>query len=70
MNRDKASASWRPIGYWALTINAALGFPILAVATFMSVTDLGVLAGAYASVLAAWAAAAGIRQWGKHNGET
>ncbi len=61
---------WRPFGYWALTLNAALGFPALVTLAILEkgTDSLGVLAGAYASVLATWAASAGIRQWGKNNG--
>ena len=68
--RNGASKWWRPVGYWALTINVALGFPaIVAMAVLDKGTAvLGTVAGTYASLLAAWAAAAGIRQWGKNNG--
>lgn len=68
--RNRASKSWRPAGAWALTLNASLGFPaLLAMAIFDKGTDnIGTLVGAYGTVLAAWATAAGIRQWGKNNG--
>ena len=68
MTRDTASKSWRPFGYWALTINVAFGFVTLVILAVLGI-DIGVLAGSYASLLAAWCAAAGIRQWGKHNNE-
>ena len=68
--RDTASRWWRPVGCWALTLNASLGFPALVV---MAILDkgtgvIGTLVGAYGTVLATWATAAGIRQWGKNNG--
>ena len=68
--RDVCSKYWRPFGAWALTLNAGLGFPVLmAMAIFDKGTDtIGVLVGAYGTVLATWATAAGIRQWGKNNG--
>lgn len=68
--RDKMSEHWRPFGYWALTLNTAFGFPVMAFSMiFRPELDWGALTGAYGALLAAWCAAAGIRQWGKHNGE-
>ncbi len=67
--RDRASRWWRPVGQWALTVNAALGFPAIVVLAILKTgNELGVVAGAYATVLATWAAAAGVRQWGKNKG--
>jgi hypothetical protein len=66
--RDSASKWWRPIGYWMLTFNASLGFAVLIAMAVFDIGQLGVISGAYASILAAWCAAAGIRQWGKNNG--
>ena len=67
--RDTASKSWRPFGFWALTLNTSLGFPILIAGVyFKPEAPWGTLAGAYASLLATWAVAAGIRQWGKNAG--
>ncbi|AAT69480.1 gp89 [Alphaproteobacteria phage PhiJL001] len=53
-----------------LTLNTGLGFPAMVTMAILGLgTDvLGILAGAYASLLATWAVAAGIRQWGKSNG--
>ena len=67
--RDTASRSWRPFGYWALTLNVAFGFPALVIGSVVSPeTEWGIIAGSYASLLMAWATAAGIRQWGKNVG--
>lgn len=64
----RASRSWRPFGFWALTINSAVGFPVILIGlVVMPDSDWAVAAGAYATVLATWAAAAGIRQWGKNS---
>lgn len=66
----KANRTWRPFGYWMLTLNASFGLPLMYAFAVLDVgvDHLGTLAGAYASVLAAWAAGAGIRQWGKNTG--
>lgn len=70
INRDKASKSWRPFGYWALTLNAAFGFPALLISNYLTQDkDWSEFTGVYTAVLFTWAAAAGIRQWGKSNGE-
>ena len=64
---DLSARWWRQVGFWGLTFNAVLGFPaMVALLVFGSATELGVLSGAYATILAAWTAAAGIRQWGKN----
>lgn len=64
--RDLSARWWRQFGFWGLTLNAVLGFPaMVALLLFDGATELGVLSGAYAAILAAWTAAAGIRQWGK-----
>lgn len=60
---------WRPFGCWLLTLNAGLGFPVIVVGMLLQPeANWGTVSGTYASVLACWAAAAGIRQWGKSNG--
>jgi len=60
---------WRQVGFWGLTINAVLGFPILVLALwFAPETDWGIMTAIYPTILAAWCAAAGIRQWGKNRG--
>lgn len=67
--RDLVTKWWRPAGAWALTLNASLGFPaIVALAAFGRGEHIGTVAGAYGTVLATWATAVGIRQWGKSNG--
>lgn len=68
--RDVCSRWWRPVGAWALTVNASLGFPVLmAMAIFdKGSPHIGTLVGSYGTVLATWATIAGIRQWGKNNG--
>ena len=63
--RDLSARWWRQVGFWGLTLNAVLGFPAMVSLLVLDV-ELGALAGAYASILAAWTAAAGIRQWGKN----
>jgi hypothetical protein len=70
MTRDKLSKTWRPFGCWMLTINVSFGFPGLFIATYLKPdTNWSIVSGTYAALLTAWIAAAGIRQWGKHNGE-
>lgn len=68
--RDAASKWWRPVGAWFLTLNASLGFPALVAMAILDkgAGSIGTLVGAYGTVLATWATAAGIRQWGKNNG--
>ena len=67
--RDLSARWWRQVGFWGLTINAVLGFPaMVALLVLDAGVELGTLAGAYASILAAWTAAAGVRQWGKNKG--
>jgi len=67
--RDLASKSWRPFGYWGLTLSATLGFPIVVVGVIIRPdANWGALTGMFTPVLAAWAVAAGIRQWGKNAG--
>lgn len=66
---SRARQNWRTFGYWALTLNAALGFPTLVCLTLLRATEsLTVLAGAYATVLTTWIGAAAVRQWGKNTG--
>lgn len=69
MTRLEWSASWwRQFGFWGLTANAVAGLPALFVCVWTAPdVDWGVVAGAYATVLATWAAAAGIREWGKQS---
>ncbi|ADK73488.1 hypothetical protein RDJLphi1_gp87 [Roseobacter phage RDJL Phi 1] len=46
-----------------------LGFPVILVALWYAPeTDWGILSAIYPTILAAWCAAAGIRQWGKNQG--
>lgn len=67
--RLKSSRLWRQVGFWGLTLNATFGFPVLVVlAVVCDDVDLGLMATIYPILLATWAAAAGIRQWGKANG--
>lgn len=67
--RDLSARWWRQVGFWGLTINAVLGFPILVLALwFAPETDWGIMTAIYPTILAAWCAAAGIRQWGKNQG--
>ena len=66
---ETSKRTWRPFGFWALTINASFGFPVLVIGVFLRPeAPWSVLAGSYASVLMAWCMAAGIRQWGKNEG--
>lgn len=68
--RDMSARWWRQFGFWGLTLNAVLGFPILVVGSMLrSSWEIDALIGVYASILAAWVASAGIRQWGKNRGE-
>lgn len=65
--RNVSARWWRQVGFWGLTINASLGFPaMLLMLIFVDEVELGVVSGMYAAILAAWTAAAGIRQWGKN----
>lgn len=61
--------TWRPYGYWGLTINVSLG-PVFMVTVpiLWPETDLTLLAQVYPMLLAAWTAAAAVRQWGKNAG--
>lgn len=46
-----------------------LGFPVMiAVLWFAPEADWGIMSAIYPTILAAWCAAAGIRQWGKNRG--
>lgn len=68
-NRDKSARWWRQVGFWGLTINAIVGFPLIAFAViFRTETDVTPIVIAFGSVLTAWLGCAGIRQWGKNNG--
>lgn len=67
--RDLSARWWRQVGFWGLTINTVLGFPVLVGALmWFPEGDWGVLAATYTSLLTAWCLAAGIRQWGKNRG--
>lgn len=68
--RDISAKWWRQVGYWGLTLNASLGFPVLILALWFSSddTDWSIMTAIYPTILAAWCAAAGIRQWGKNKG--
>ena len=69
MNRDTASRWWRPVGIWFMTINVALGFPGMIMGVLLRPeAEWSTVGAAYASILAAWVVAAGIRQHGKNNG--
>jgi len=58
--------TWRPFGCWALTANISLGPVCMVVIPILwPDTDLTLLAQVYPMLLAAWATAAGIREWGK-----
>ena len=61
--------TWRPFGYWALTINVSLGPVIMVVFPILwPNVNLLLIAQVYPMLLASWAAAAAIRQWGKNSG--
>ena len=66
-SRDLSAIWWRQVGFWGITINAVLGFPALLLISFITPdSNLHYVSSAYPAVLATWAAAAGIRQWGKN----
>ncbi len=63
---NTARKTWRPFGFWALTFHV-LAMPagliiFSAIRPEFSPSDF---TGTYSSILAAWVASAGIRQWGK-----
>ena len=69
MTDNTANNSWRPVGYWGLTLATVIGFPLMVVqGVIFPVADLTAAAQVYPYVLAAWCGAAGIRQWGKNMG--
>ena len=69
-NLATSSKWWRQVGYWALTIQITLGLPALfVIPVIWPETNLTLASSAYMAVLAAWVAAAGIRQWGKNKGK-
>jgi len=52
-----------------MTINVSLGPPCMVITPVLwPATDLTLLAQVYPILLAAWVAAAGVRQWGKNAG--
>lgn len=63
------SRTWRPLGYWGLTVNVSLG-PVFigAVPILWPDADLTLFAQVYPMLLAAWVSAAAVRQWGKNKG--
>ena len=61
--------TWRPLGYWGLTINVSLGPVVMVLVPILwPGTSLLYLSQVYPMLLAAWAAAAAVRQWGKNKG--
>ena len=61
--------TWRPLGYWGLTINVTLGPVWMSVVPVIwPATNMTLLAQVYPTLLAAWVAAAAVRQWGKNTG--
>lgn len=63
------SRTWRPFGYWGLTVNVSLGPAFMvAVPILWPDASLVLLAQVYPMLLAAWVAAAAVRQWGKVKG--
>ena len=67
--RSVSAKWWRQVGFWGLTANMVLGFPVILVALWYAPeADWGILSAIYPTILAAWCAAAGIRQWGKNQG--
>ena len=59
--------TWRPFGYWGLTLNVIYG-PVVLVIGPPQGLDLTLFAQVYPVILATWAAAAAVRQWGKIKG--
>ena len=69
MTDNTANNSWRPVGYWGLTLATVIGFPLMVVqGVIFPDANLAASAQVYPYVLAAWCGAAGIRQWGKNMG--
>lgn len=67
--RDVSATWWRQVGFWGLTVNMIVGFPVIAaVVVARPETDVSSIVVAFGSILTAWVAAAGIRQWGKNTG--
>ncbi len=68
--RDAASRWWRPVGFWGLTLGTISGFPAVVVLAILTPDSpaIGTVSSAYGTLLLAWVAAAGVRQWGKNNG--
>ena len=66
------SRTWRPFGYWALTLNVSLIPPFIVLGpTILSTVDMvhvDMLSDLYPGLLAAWVSAAAVRQWGKIKG--
>lgn len=72
MSNGDPSRTWRPFGYWALTLHVA-ATPFLIVIgpelfpNFDSI-NIEILSDLYPATLAAWISAAAVRQWGKNKG--
>lgn len=62
--REAASKSWRPVGFWGMTLFVVFG-PLF---IWQLGNEADNLVTAYNANLLAWIGAAGIRQWGKANG--
>ncbi len=66
------SRTWRPFGYWALTLNVSF-IPLFVIAgpllsPRIDTISVEMLTDLYPAMLACWAAAAAVRQWGKIKG--
>ena len=55
--------TWRTFGYWGLTLNVTAGPGVL-----LAMPEATLFAQVYPMLLASWAAAAAVRQWGKIKG--
>ncbi len=66
------SRTWRPFGYWALTLNISF-IPLFVIVgplltTHIDSINVEMVTDLYPAMLATWAAAAAVRQWGKNQG--
>ena len=66
--RDMFAKWWRQVGFWGITLNTIAGFPLIACIVLFTDKDPTPVIIAFGSILTAWLACAGIRQWGKNSG--
>lgn len=60
---------WRLVGYWGLTLNVVfMPAALVIVPMYVPAVSLNLVSGHYPMMLAAWVAAAAVRQWGKNKG--